>query len=172
MSNNRAALRISLLAVCTALVAVFTIAVRVPVPATGGYISLCDVAVTFVAYSFGPVTGFIAGGLGTALSDMLGGYMQWAPVSFVVHGVEALLIALLVKKDHVTLLVKILAAIVAVIVVAGGYYLLTGLFLIDFKTALAEVPGNLIQAAVGAVLGLVLSEAVGKAYRKIDTLRW
>ena len=103
MKENRTALRISLLAVTTALVAVFTMLVRVPTP-TGGYINLCDVAITFIAYTFGPITGFIAGGLGTALADALGGYMQYAPISFVVHGLEALLVALIVRKENTTLL--------------------------------------------------------------------
>ena len=171
MKENRTALRISLLAVTTALVAVFTMLVRVPTP-TGGYINLCDVAITFIAYTFGPITGFIAGGLGTALADALGGYMQYAPISFVVHGLEALLVALIVRKDNTTLLTKILAGVVAVVVVAGGYWLLAGTFLIGLGTAVAEIPGNMLQAGVGAVFGLIVSEAVRKAYRKVDTLRW
>ena len=75
--NTSTALRISLIAVTTAIVAVFTIALRIPTP-IGGYVSLCDAAVTFVAYSFGPFTGFIASGLGTAIADLIGGYGQWA----------------------------------------------------------------------------------------------
>ena len=88
--ENRTALRISLVAIMTAIVAVFTIIIRIPSP-IGGYISLCDAAVTFVAYAFGPFTGLIAGGLGAAFADLLGGFPQWALISFIVHGVEALL---------------------------------------------------------------------------------
>ena len=171
MKDDRTALRISLIAVSTALVAVFTMIVRVPTP-SGGYINLCDVAITFIAYTFGPITGFVAGGLGTALADTLGGYMQYAPISFFVHGIEALLIALLVRRKDTGLGMKILAGIVAVTTVAGGYWLLSGLFLIGLETAVAEVPGNVIQSALGAVLGLVVSEAVRKAYRRIDSMRW
>ena len=96
--ENRTALRISLVAIMTAIVAVFTIIIRIPSP-IGGYISLCDAAVTFVAYAFGPFTGLIAGGLGAAFADLLGGFPQWALISFIVHGVEALLMGLVVRKD-------------------------------------------------------------------------
>ena len=95
--KNRTALRISLIAIMTAVVAVFTLVVRIPSP-IGGYISLCDAAVSFVAYAFGPVSGLIAGGLGAAFADLIGGYPQWAVISFIVHGLEAFLMGLIVKK--------------------------------------------------------------------------
>lgn len=169
--NTSTALRISLIAVTTAIVAVFTIALRIPTP-IGGYVSLCDAAVTFVAYSFGPFTGFIASGLGTAIADLIGGYGQWAPISFITHGLEALAIALIVRKNPASFIYKIISAIIAAIIVAGGYFLLTGAFLIGFSASLAEVPANLVQAIVGVIIGLPLSLAVRRAYRKIDDIAW
>ena len=97
--RSRAALHLSMIAVSAALTAVFTIIVRIPVPATAGYISLCDAAVVFSAYAFGPLTGFIAGGLGSAFADLLGGYPQFALISFAVHGLEAFLAGLLVRRN-------------------------------------------------------------------------
>ena len=45
MKNSKnPAIRMSIIAVATAIVAVFTIAIRIPTP-VGGYVSLCDVAV-------------------------------------------------------------------------------------------------------------------------------
>lgn len=170
MAKSRTALTISLLAITIAMVAVFTIAVRVPTP-TGGYISLCDVAIAFSAYAFGPVVGFVAGGFGTAFSDLVGGYPQWAAISFIVHGVEGLLIGLIVKSTKDSLLKKILAGIVGTIVVPLGYFVLTGLFLTTFSEALTEIGPNALQGGVGAVIGFALYEAVSYAYRKLDTLR-
>lgn len=172
MEKNKSALRISLIAVSTAIVAVFTIVIRIPVSATGGYISLVDAGVSFVSYAFGPVTGFIAGGVGTALADILGGYAQWAPVSFVVHGVEALVLGLIVKKMKSTIAVKLLAALSAVVIVSLGYLFLTSLFLVTFAEALTEVVPNIIQSGVGAIVGLGLYEAVRKGYPRLDSLRW
>lgn len=170
--ENRTALRISLVAIMTAIVAVFTIIIRIPSP-IGGYISLCDAAVIFVAYAFGPFTGLIAGGLGAAFADLLGGFPQWALISFIVHGVEALLMGLVVRKDSSSMAMRIVAALIAVVIVSCGYLFLTTLFgLTVFTEALLEVPGNIIQSGVGAVIGLLLYSGVRKAYRKLDDLRW
>lgn len=170
--RNRTALRISLVAIMTAVVAVFTMVIRIPSP-IGGYISLCDAAVSFAAYAFGPFTGLIAGGLGAAFADLIGGFPQWALISFIVHGIEALLMGLIVRKDSTSIPMLIIAALIAVIVVSGGYLMLTTLFgLTVFSEAILEVPGNIVQSAVGAVLGLVLYSGVRKAYRQLDDLRW
>ncbi|MGI6432667.1 MAG: ECF transporter S component [Sphaerochaetaceae bacterium] len=91
------AMRIALMAVLTAVVVVFTLLVRIPTPIKG-YISLCDVVITFSAYLFGPLVGAITGGLGTGIADLIGGYPQWAPLSFIIHGLQGLLIAVVAKK--------------------------------------------------------------------------
>ena len=174
--KRKGALRISLIAISAAIVAVFTLVIRIPSP-IGGYISLCDAAVSFAAYAaayaFGPFTGFIAGGLGTAFADLVGGYPQWAVISFIVHGVEALLMGLIVRKDSSSVVMRIVAAIVAVVIVSGGYLLLTTAFgLTVFSEAVLEVPANIVQSAVGAVIGLILYSGVRKAYRQLDDLRW
>lgn len=166
----KSSLKIAVMAISIAIVAVFTIAVRIPTP-TGGYISLCDVAVTFVSFAFGPIVGLVAGGLGTAFADLVGGYPQWAIISFIVHGLEGLLIGLLVRGTKESLGKKILAAVIAIVVVAAGYFVLSGFFLTTFPEALTEVGPNAIQAGVGAVLGLALYVAVSKAYPRLDDLR-
>lgn len=238
--KNRTAMRISLIAIMTAIVAVFTLVIRIPSP-IGGYISLCDAAVTFASYAFGPVTGFIAGGLGTAFADLIGGYPQWALISFIVHGFEAFIIGLMVKNgtssgtiksivsiligtvmavlaialggyifsslfadgsfikegsEHAALTIAlslivlsiflgfllkgrdsviagVIAVVLAVIIVSLGYLTLTTLFgLTVVSEALLEVPGNIAQSSVGAVIGLILYSAVRKGFRNLDTLRW
>lgn len=172
MDGRKTALRIAVVAIFTAVVAVFTIAVRIPTPTTGGYISLCDAAVTFTAFAFGPITGLLAGGLGTAFADLIGGYPQWAPISLAVHGLEALLIGLIVKGEGTSLIRKILGVVIAAVTVSFGYFLLTSIFLSSFSTAAVEIGPNLLQGGVGGVIGLLLYTAVSKGYRKLDTLRW
>lgn len=238
--RNRTAMRISLIAIMTAIVAVFTLVIRIPSP-IGGYISLCDAAVVFASYAFGPVTGFIAGGLGTAFADLIGGYPQWAAISFIVHGFEAFIIGLMVRNGSSTGAIKsvvsiltgvvmailaivlslylfsslftaetflnegsehtafsialslivlsfvisfllkgddsmissVVAIVLAVVIVSLGYLSLTTLFgLTIISEAILEVPGNIAQSSVGAVIGLVLYSAVRKGFRNLDTLRW
>mgnify|MGYP001148847382 CR=1 FL=1 len=84
---------IGLLAVLIALIAVFTLLIRIPTPARG-YVNLSDVAITFAGLAFGPWVGAIAGGIGTALADLLGGFAPYAPISFVAHGLQGFLVGL------------------------------------------------------------------------------
>jgi uncharacterized membrane protein len=176
--KSNSALRTSLIAVLTAVVVVFTIIVKVPTP-TKGYLNLCDLAICFIAFTFSPLTAFIAGGLGTCIADIISGYPQWAPISFVVHGVEGLLVALIVKRSaqeisdgvKVSALRVILAMIVCVVIVAGGYFLLSAIFMsLGFAAAAAGIPGNIVQSGIGVVAGYALSRAVVKAYPPVQGL--
>ena len=51
--NKLDAKTIAVMAVMIAVVTVFTMAVRVPIPATNGYINFSDVAIYFAAFAFG-----------------------------------------------------------------------------------------------------------------------
>ena len=74
-------------AVMTAVVFGLTFLVRVPTP-TMGYVHLGDAAIFFAAFAFGPWVGGVAGGLGTALADIQGGYTQWAIYSLLINGAQ------------------------------------------------------------------------------------
>ena len=79
---------IMLSATMSALVAVSTYVVQIPVPATNGYLNIGDVMVFVSALVFGPYVGGIAGGLGSSIADMLGGYWTFVPITFAVKGLE------------------------------------------------------------------------------------
>ncbi len=173
MQGNRNALKVAMVSVLTAVVVVFTMVVRIPT--ARGYLNLCDVAICFIAFTFGPWSAFIAAGLGTALADLISGYAQWAPISFVVHGLEGLLVALIVQKKGdiaVSLGRKALAAVVCIATVSLGYFALSALFITTVSVSAAEIPGNIAQSAVGFALGLVVSAAVKRAYPPVSSLAW
>ena len=153
MARSNSAVRLATLAVAIALVCVFTMVVRIPLGA--GYLNLCDVAIAFCAYALGPVTALVAGALGPAFA-----------------GLEGLLMALVLKAMKHSMASKILAAAICILIVPAGYYVLSGLFLVGFEAALADIPGNLIQSVVGAVAGFALSEAVIKAYPPVKSFAW
>lgn len=170
MAEKNYAVRIATLAVAIALVCVFTMVVRVPLGS--GYLNLCDVAIAFCAYTLGPVTALVAGGLGPAIADLAVGYGQWALVSFIVHGLEGLLMAVILKAMGRSLVSKIVSGVLCILIVPLGYYVLSGAFLVGFEAALADIPGNFIQSTVGAVVGFALSEAVVKAYPPVRSFAW
>ncbi|MGY8825029.1 MAG: ECF transporter S component [Candidatus Latescibacterota bacterium] len=63
-------------ALLMALVATATMVLRLPTPATEGYINLGDVVIVAAALLFGPWAGAVAGGVGSAMADVLGGYCR------------------------------------------------------------------------------------------------
>ena len=71
-----------------ALVFIATSVLKVPTP-TFGYIHLGDGFVLLAGFLLGPVCGGLAAGIGSGLSDLLGGYVVWAPGTFVIKFLTA-----------------------------------------------------------------------------------
>ena len=152
------------LVVMTAIVFVLTRVVQVPTPVVG-YIHLGDVGVFFAAFAFGPVVAAVAGGLGTALADLTSPYAQWAIFSLLVHGLQGWLAGWIAGRlPGVKGMVA--AGVVGTAVVVAGY-LLAGTILVGPAAAVTEIPLNLVQAAVGAVVAGPLYVAVRQAYPPI-----
>lgn len=175
-SKQKLAFRIASIAILTAITTVFTMIVRIPVMPTRGYINFGDVAIFFTALTFGPFTALAAGGLGTALADILGGYAQWAPITFFAHGVQGLLIGLvfkMIKKESrfQFVLCLLFSFAVGTFVMAGTYFV-TGGLMYGFGAAVTEIPGNIIQNVAGVVIGTPLYIAVRKAYPPVDGFYW
>ena len=164
MKSAASGTKVATLAVAIALVTVFTMVVRIPLGT--GYLNLCDVAIAFVAFTLGPVTALVAGGLGPCIADLAGGFGQWAVISFIVHGLEGLLMALILRFVPQKGLAKLLAGALCILIVPLGYYVLSGVFLVGFEAALADVPGNFIQS------GFALSEAVVRAFPPVRHFGW
>ncbi|AMQ18641.1 ECF transporter S component [Thermococcus peptonophilus] len=159
---------IAIAGITAALVAVATNVIKVPTPATGGYINLGDTMVMFTAMLFGPVIGAFAGGVGSALGDVMGGYPGWAPVTLVVKGIEGLVVGYVAKRMPGNSGLIVGGTI-------GGLLMVTGYFLFEayafgVPAALEEVPGNLLQAVTGVLVGTVLTNAIKKRYPEVEAL--
>jgi uncharacterized membrane protein len=159
---------IALIAILTAVTIVFTLAVRIPFAPTRGYFTLADVGVYFAGFAFGPTIGFIVGGLGTGLADILGGYAHFAIWSFLIHGVQGLLAGFLGYRTTLSGMVAGWVAGAAAMV--GGYFIVE-LFLYGAGPAGSEATTiNLPQAAIGGFVAILLVRAVRRAYPQIDYL--
>lgn len=166
MSNSKA-VTVALVGIMIALVAVVTLLVRVPIPATQGYFNFSDVVIYFVAFSFGPWVGAAAGGIGPGLADLLGGYAQYAPITLIAHGLQGLAAGAIARdRGWPGLLLGWLVGSLAMVVV----YLLGEIVLYGLGAALVEVPPNLLQNLGGGLLGIPLYYAVRRAYPPIT--RW
>ena len=155
--------KIVISALMAALTLVATIVIKIPTPMQG-YIHLGDALVLVCGWLLGPVYGFCAAAIGSAMADILSGYMIYAPATFVIKGLVALVGLLLYipfAKRTKSIFALIISAFCAELVMVGMYYIYEGI-LYGFIPSLVNIPANLIQGLGGVVFGVVLMKSVGK----------
>ena len=86
--------KIVLTGLMTALVFLLTFLVKIPIPFTSGYIHLGDSMIFLSVLAVGPFYGAFAAGMGSMLSDLLGGYAQYALPTLIIKSLMALLMGL------------------------------------------------------------------------------
>jgi len=156
-------------ALLVALTAVATLVIRFPTPATQGYLNLGDAVIFVAALCFGPRAGALAGGIGSSMADLLGGYPHWAPFTLLIKGTEGAVTGLLCRPAGPR---KVLRALLSVI--AGGLCMVTGYFAVEtflygLGPAVAGVPGNGLQAVGGILVGLPAASALVRSGLAADS---
>lgn len=150
--------KLILAALFAALSCVATMSIRIPTPGTNGYIHPGDAIVILSGVILGPVWGMFAGGIGSALSDLLGGYFIYVPITLVIKGLVAMTAGLLyqhIGKTHaLRYTAVILGGIADIILVSGGYFICE--FCIYGSGAVASIPANIIQGIGGLIISAIL----------------
>lgn len=149
-------------ALMASLICVATMIIKIPTP-LHGYINLGDAIVLLAAWTLGPLYGCAAAGIGSALADLFSGYAMYAPATFVIKGLMALVawaVYKKIKKTRSTVFLCI-SAILAELLMVVGYYIFEGV-LYGFVPSLVNVPANLIQGLGGVVFGIILKKSIGK----------
>ena len=144
-----------LAAVLAALACVATMVVQIPSP-MNGFVNLGDCFVLLSGWLLGPWWGAAAGGIGSMLADLLLGYGHYAPGTLVIKGLMALVGAVVFKAFGKSSVGALVSGVISEIIMVGGYFGYAGLLLGKGIGAAASIPGNLVQAAMGLVIGLVL----------------
>lgn len=154
MSSKKPLVQLSLVTIMTALVAVGTLILRIPNP-MGGYFNVGDVMIFVSALTFGPFVGGFAGGVGSAIADMIG-FPLFAIPTLIIKGLEGFIAGLVTDKKGV--LRDVLAVVVAGSEMIIGYFLVE-LYPLDWGLggALAEVPGNVAQIVIGGIIGIPIA---------------
>lgn len=149
--------KIVLSALFAALVCVATMLIKIPSPLKG-YINLGDGIVLLAAWILPLPYGIAAAGLGSALADLFSGYVAYAPATFVIKALMAVMAyfcyKLFAKKLNSTLS-RIFSAILAETVMILGYFLFEGI-LYGFLPSLVNIPANAVQAVAGIIIGAAL----------------
>ncbi len=160
-------------AMMTAMVMIATTFFKIP--NAMGYIHLGDGFVLLAAIILPKRYACFAGGVGAGLADIYGGYAVWAPWTLMIKIVMVLIVQLffdvIIKRassgNHAAKLVgipfaELFAYVLAVIWTAAAYYVAQGFIYGNWTAPVADVPGNLLQASVGAAVAITVSIALGK----------
>ena len=155
--------RLTLAALMAAMTAAATLVIRIPTPSKG-YVNLGDCIVNIAGWLLGPAYGAAAAGIGSALADVIGGYMVYAPVTLAVKGGMAAVSWLIfagIQRKVGSAAARVIAAVCAEILMCGGYFLFEAA-LYGSAAALAGVAANAVQGAIGAAVSVSLYELVIK----------
>lgn len=156
--------KLTLTALFMALTCVATSIIKIPTVGTGGYIHPGDAFVILSGILLGPLYGALAGGIGSALADLFGGYLVYVPITLIVKAIIAagvgFIYQYLAVKIHSSLVKCILCGVYATITVALGYLVFE--YFLYGAVALASVPANLIQGTSGLIISALLLPFVKK----------
>lgn len=153
-------------AMMASLICVATMIVKIPT--SFGYVNLGDCFVLLAGWTLSPLYGFCATAVGSALADVFSGYVMYAPITFVIKGIMALIAVygfrLLVSKSN-EFIATVISGFVAEIIMISGYFIFEGV-LYGFAASTVNIPFNGVQGLIGLILGTLLS----KVFRKNNFL--
>lgn len=111
---NNKILKIALTGMMTALVFLGTYTIRIPSFISGGYIHFGDAFVLISGLILGPIYGAFAAGIGSSLSDILGGFVPWALPTFLIKGSMAAIMGFFAIKKGNTKVIFIATSIFSI----------------------------------------------------------
>ncbi len=160
--RNEKVKKMTLCALFTAFTCLFTM---IAIPVTGiGYLNAGDSIVILSAWFLGPLYGAFSAAFGSMLADLFLGYGIYAPATFIIKGIMAIVFALLYKilskKNKVVAFV--VGAVVAEIIMVFGYFIHAFLILGEGWGATATIYANSFQGIFGIIASSVLASVLRK----------
>jgi len=168
MENKWTLGKTAVVAALTALAALGTMIIRVPIFISTGYFNIGDIFVILAGLWLGPVPGLIVGAFGPAVADAVG-YPQFIVATFLIKGTEGLAVGLIGGGPFVTSIKrKASAAVCGGLIMVFGYFVFEafiypfiGNYVPFFKVtnlagAYGELPANITQAVLGVVGGMAM----------------
>ena len=152
-------------ALLASLVCVATMIIKIPSPLKG-YINLGDCVVLLSGWILSPVYGFLAAGVGSGLADIFSGYAVYAPATFIIKGLMALVahfVFNMINKRLPDLPSRVISGTLSEIIMVGGYFIFEG-FLYGFIPSAVNIPANAVQGVAGIILGTILAKGFSKAF--------
>ena len=140
------------------------------IPVPGGHLYLNDVVICTASILLDPFAAFVVGGIGAFLGDFFF-YPTPMFISLVTHGLQAVVISLCAhhlfqKKPMIGAGIGVLLGAIIMVV---GYSLGRAFIYSTVEYALLKLPFQILQAAVGAIVAMVLCFARGWPTKRYKT---
>lgn len=164
---------ITSLLVVLVFLSTFFLNIRLPIAANGGLVHLGTAMLFIASILFGPKKGAIAGAIGMALFDMVGGWLIWAPITFVARGLQGFIVGKMAwskgRKGN-SLAINLTATIVSSPLMIAVYYIGEGILYGNWIAPLASIPGDVVQSVVGIIIAIPVCVALKKVpyFKKIS----
>ncbi len=153
-------------ALSIALVCISTMAIQIPIPL--GYMHLGNTCILLTAALFGPATGLLAGGIGSAMADLLTGYTQWVLPTLLIKSLMGLVVGYLAwgreKKLRMNAPRTLLSSVAGVAVMVFGYTIAGAVMNGSVYTGLLQVPGLTLEGVIGMAIFYALGFILEKAH--------
>lgn len=152
--SNTKILVITSLFIALTFVATWQINVRLPLMGSGGLIHLGNVPLFMAAFLYGRKTGAIAGAFGMALFDIMGGWITWAPFTFLIVGLMGYAAGMIEEKKPFSknTFNYLLAVVATVVIKVVGYYFAEVILYGNWYAPFGSIPGNIIQVTVAGAM--------------------
>lgn len=148
-----------LAAVMTAVVFLATFIPRIPIPL--GYAHLGDAAIFLMVLLLPKRPALLAACLGSALSDLLGGFPLWILPTLLIKFIMGYIVLRL--SSRASRFSRLLAAcLLASVWMAFGYTVFGALLYDSVSAALASAPGLMIEGIVNTAVALMLLPLLNK----------
>lgn len=148
--------RLCLTAVMTAVVFLATFIPRIPIPL--GYAHLGDAAIFLMVLLTPRRPALLAACIGSALSDLLGGFPLWILPTLLIKWIMAEIVRkTCVSQGHIAKTSRLTAAFLAASLwMATGYTLFGALLYDSLSAGLASAPGLIMEGLVNSAAALIL----------------
>ncbi len=151
--------RLTTAGVLAAVIVLLTTLVSIPMPGGLGYINLGDAGVLLAGMLLGGGWGALCAGTASALSDVLLGWGVYAPATFVIKGLVALVAGLLFSKTKKN--IRYAGLFLGALIVPLGYFVYETI-LYGSAAAVPNILFNTLQCVVGASVATVLGVMLQK----------
>lgn len=161
--------KITITALAIAIVCIATAVIQIPIPL--GYMHFGNICILLCSFLFPWDIGLLAGGIGSAMSDLFTGYPQWIFPTLLIKGLMGFAASKIAHSGKQPVSIRsartLLASITAILIMIAGYTVAGTILYGNVITGLAQIPGLTLEG----IIGIIGFYAIGYALEKCHVQR-